>query len=152
MKFLVSRLRDLGSEEKTKDFDPKALLGELPSFIDFHMPIHVEGKAKLVGEEVLFSGFGSTRYRLTCGRCLEDVDKSFNVRILQSFAIEGAEIDVNSEIRDAIFTDLPLSAICTKSCEGLCATCGENKNITNCNCESLKVSNNWKALNQFDSK
>lgn len=43
-------------------------------------------------------------------------------------------IDLTEMVRQEILLHFPLISVCSKSCKGLCQTCGKNKNVEECNC------------------
>ena len=43
--------------------------------------------------------------------------------------IENDSLDFEEVIRDAIVLDLPLKPLCDPDCQGLCATCGEKRDV-----------------------
>jgi uncharacterized protein len=70
-----------------------------------------------------------------CARCLEPLERPFEVQIQELFAypghesedagvVEGDLIDLEPTVRDAVVTDLPLAPVCRADCPGLCPECG----------------------------
>jgi uncharacterized protein len=58
----------------------------------------------------------------------------------------GDKVDLGKEIKDYILLEMPLNPLCKTSCEGLCPTCGENLNLTQCNCTTTRIDPRWEAL------
>ncbi len=94
-----------------------------------------------VSEGVYVSG--NVRGSLTgeCGRCLDEIDESFEVPIAELFAyadstteettdedevgrMQGDLLDLEPVVRDAVVLTLPLRPLCEEDCAGLCAQCG----------------------------
>src|SRR3954449_1312322 len=94
-----------------------------------------------VSEGVYVSG--QVRGSLTgeCGRCLNEISESFDVRIAELFAyadstteettdedevgrMQGDLIDLEPAVRDAIVLTLPTNPVCRPDCPGLCPECG----------------------------
>jgi uncharacterized protein len=97
---------------------------------------------------------------LECVRCLEsfaiDLDFDFRLTFVKEtdpkghpgaeVQIHGAEcelypivegkVEIEALVREQIYLHLPLKPICTESCRGLCASCGENLNSGRCRCAS----------------
>ena len=44
-------------------------------------------------------------------------------------------IDLGEEIREELLLALPTAVLCQEDCKGLCPVCGENRNVTACDCE-----------------
>ncbi len=97
-----------------------------------------------------------------CARCLEIFAKEFESGIrliyvkgkdplikiervkLKSFDVDkiyyaGSQLDMSIGIREAILFALPIAPICKSNCQGLCPTCGKNKNKQSCECTTEKV-------------
>ncbi len=85
-----------------------------------------------------------------CARCLEDVKKSFNIRCMASFYLEGESveegyypysnnfIDMTEPAMQEIILNLPTRVLCKEDCKGLCQVCGTNLNNSNCDCDKLQ--------------
>lgn len=105
--------------------------------------------------------------KLDCSRCLEPYQVSINGKIdfsLQELSEKHPvdkdevpeneilltpgtkEIDISQPIREALILEIPLKPICADSCLGLCALCGNNKNIKPCDCRDEKTESRWDGL------
>jgi DUF177 domain-containing protein len=91
-----------------------------------------------------------------CGRCLEnfpvrvraDVDLRFVPRPATGDAVElGAndldlcfyvadQIDLETVIESETTLALPMKPLCREDCRGLCPSCGVNRNLTACGCDT----------------
>ncbi len=93
---------------------------------------------------------------LPCSRCLEPmawpVDTAFDVRYVPALlAVAGAEseladedlgtafyeggaLDLGQLVREQFYLALPMKPLCRVDCLGLCADCGVNRNIAQCQC------------------
>jgi len=56
------------------------------------------------------------------------------------------ELDFSEQVRQALFAALPLKPLCNPECQGLCPTCGGNRNETPCNCTKETPDSRWDAL------
>ncbi len=66
---------------------------------------------------------------------------------------EGNELDVADLVRESVILDLPQTFICRFDCQGLCATCGSNRNLKPCSCnQGLPTDIRWEALKNFPPK
>lgn len=63
----------------------------------------------------------------------------------EAYPLEGDELDLEPLARDAVLLGLPLAPLCQESCRGLCPTCGVNRNLDVCQCESPRDPR-WAAL------
>jgi len=94
-----------------------------------------------VMDGVLVSGTVTAPLTGECGRCLEPVRDTLTVRIQELYVypeagsdqdeqdgvahLEGDFLDLTPTVRDAVVLALPLTPLCRRDCQGLCATCGE---------------------------
>jgi uncharacterized protein len=80
-----------------------------------------------------------------CVRCLADFQQSLGIDFTELYAFtqrsvtdsdlilpEDGHIDLTPLVREYMLLDMPISPLCSSSCEGLCLVCGENLNISNC--------------------
>jgi uncharacterized protein len=112
-------------------------------------------KVYLTGKKIALEGALSTSLELRCDRCLEPYTKdlSTNFKVFLSlipykgnFDIELSEDDININfidgkyldsgqiIKEQIILNVPMKAICSVECKGLCPVCGCNLNIESCSC------------------
>lgn len=89
-----------------------------------------------------------------CSLCLDEVryNKQLNVNLTLSPSEDvedeesdvdhetytGEQIDLNSYFKEQISLSLPFKVKCDQNCKGLCASCGQNLNNGDCNCNT-----NW---------
>lgn len=117
-----------------------ALVG--PIDLDLHLDSVVEGV--LVRGEIGFA------LQLPCGRCLRPVPCQREVAVAELFTDPARRepededdpgyeliddltaIDLTTLVRDALLIDLPVRVLCREDCQGLCPTCGEDRNDTDC--------------------
>jgi uncharacterized protein len=52
----------------------------------------------------------------------------------ESYKLAGDELDLEPLARDAVLLDLPLAPLCAEACLGLCPGCGQNWNLSGCDC------------------
>ena len=118
-----------------------------------------------MGEDVIeFSGTVSTELRMSCDRCLRQVDVPLVVDIRQRFVkgdktdsrtedydfdylpIENDMIDLEDVIRYDVQLNIPVKVLCREDCLGLCPICGKNLNEGLCECEEDFSDPRWDAL------
>jgi uncharacterized protein len=61
------------------------------------------------------------------------------------YPLSGDELDLEPLAHDAVMLDLPLAPLCSVDCLGLCPRCGENWNVTRCDCPP-EGDPRWSAL------
>lgn len=94
--------------------------------------------------------------RLDCNRCLKPLSTIIEIAsssrefrsappedetdISDIFLVnmKDLSIDLTEMIRQEIILHFPLIPLCSKSCRGLCPTCGKNLNKTTCKCKQEK--------------
>jgi uncharacterized protein len=74
----------------------------------------------------------------------------------QEIEVDPGEVDVVSfdepvlpfgEIaREQVLMALPMKPLCREDCRGLCPTCGEDMNVTECGCAGQAADPRWEAL------
>ena len=109
-----------------------------------------------------------TELELECTRCLQKIDKKFEIPFEAAFAapenytqakeaelqaddldvsiLEGNEIDLTELVREQSLLNLPEQIFCREDCKGLCEKCGANRNLINCNCIEQEIDPRWAAL------
>jgi DUF177 domain-containing protein len=138
----------------------------------FTAPIRIRLKATRIGEMVEVEGDLETMLRLTCGRCLTEfagplaTDFAFTYireareplaggapaegRIEAEEAgligFRGEEIDLTEGIQEQVVLNLPLRPLCREDCKGLCAACGADLNLGECDCRRQSPDGPFAAL------
>jgi uncharacterized protein len=109
-----------------------------------------------------------TAIELACTRCLQPIAESISIPFDVSFvapehfpeakeveikgedleadAFNGDRIDLKELVREQILLSLPEQLFCKEDCKGLCAKCGANRNLIDCNCEENEIDPRWSAL------
>lgn len=94
-----------------------------------------------VSEGVYVSGHVRGSVTGECGRCLDEIDQSFDVSVAELFAyvdstteettdedevgrMQGDLLDLEPAVRDAVVLTLPANPVCRPDCPGLCTECG----------------------------
>ncbi|MCI0418456.1 MAG: DUF177 domain-containing protein [Acidobacteria bacterium] len=151
------------------DLGPLALKGEIleselgfdPSEIRVLGRIVVDLTAERQVLEVRIRGRLTTDVGLPCSRCLESVqfpvatefdqfyesnaehplhgEIALHERDTEIGFFSGDFIEVSDIVREQILLSLPMKPICREDCKGLCPHCGKNRNLSDCNCESVLV-------------
>lgn len=62
---------------------------------------------------------------------------------------EGNSINLSELVREQIILNLPEKIFCREDCKGLCAECGANRNLIDCNCEEKEIDPRWAALKEL---
>jgi uncharacterized protein len=116
-----------------------------------------------VSEGVYVSG--TVRGSLTgeCGRCLNEIGKSFEVSLAELYAyadstteettdedevgrMQGDLINIEPAVRDAVVLTLPTNPLCRPDCPGLCPDCGVHFDDLPADHNHEAVDPRWAAL------
>jgi uncharacterized protein len=65
------------------------------------------------------------------------------------YYFEGEEIDLDPYVFEEVMLNLPIKALCSEACEGICPSCGHNLNIEHCHCETIAGSTLAEKLKPF---
>ncbi|MDQ6930879.1 MAG: DUF177 domain-containing protein [Candidatus Eremiobacteraeota bacterium] len=84
-----------------------------------------------------------------CDRCLESVSQTMHIDVneelepkaalkddpfSESNVLSGDRLDVADLTRQLVLSAAPFKVLCGQDCQGLCTTCGQNKNQGACMC------------------
>ena len=135
----------------------------------------VQGEVKLTRTDraILVKGTIQAEVELTCGRCLSVFHCPLTLEIEEEYfpvvdAITGASLprpddperfnidehnilDLTEAIRQYALLAIPMKPLCHQDCAGLCPTCGQNLNRSNCDCPPKPVDPRWSALSKLIS-
>ncbi len=128
-------------------------------------PVRVDLQAQEVaGGGILVRGRLHSVVELDCRRCLEPVQQEIDeeITLLYDTPPEGeAEeasgeiyplpergdiLDLTEAVREQLLLRVPLHTLCRPDCEGLCAQCGTNLNVSTCDCVPEAAPSPWDAL------
>ena len=170
-------VRDL--EVRAKQFDVEVAPGVI-DYQDAKLrqagALKAEGKAELVTGalgEIRVAGRLAVRMEADCDRCLEparlSVDSDFELfytpvtegPVNEEVAIDASEaeigfyegdgIELNDVLLEFILLALPMQRICRPDCKGICPTCGQNRNLKDCECQAVPLDDRWAALKNYGS-
>ena len=107
---------------------------------------------------IMATGTVSAPWQGECRRCGGPVGGRVFAEVLERYApvggsdrdeeaypLTGDELDLEPLARDAVLLELPLAPLCTDMCQGLCPTCGANRNMESCDC-APPADPRWAAL------
>jgi len=130
------------------------------------------GRGKAL-EDIRVAGNFSTQLELRCARCLEPVLRNVAGNFdliyrplgadagMEERSIGGAEADIayyqgeglvlEDLLREQVLLAVPLKAVCSDACRGLCPHCGKNLNVEACDCRPVS-DERWGALQGIRDK
>ena len=111
---------------------------------------------------------------IDCTRCLQAIENDLEIPFNVTYVTEenytnekeselkeqdldvsifgGDKIDVRELVREQIILNLPEQIFCSEDCKGLCAKCGANRNLIDCNCEEKEIDPRWQSLRELKIK
>lgn len=152
----------------------RSLVVEDASAEGFELAVPQDGPMKISlslvqhGARVLIRGTVDLPVRLECSRCL----KNFGLAVKSDFEtclgtgeespsdpdhellpgdpdvqpLPRSGIDLRPIVAEQVHLALPVRAVCSEDCRGLCSTCGGDLNVNSCACRREEGDPRWDAL------
>ena len=134
-------------------------------------PPTVTGEVRGHGQRAHLKGRVSGRLKLECDRCLKPVDSATMAKFSRVYVttadyeaqqavelseddldlsvFDGAVIDIDLLVREELLLAAPVHVLCQKDCQGICPTCGVDRNETACDCETDGIDPRWAGLKEL---
>lgn len=143
----------------------------------FASPLRIEAEARWADDNVCVTIALRAFFTTQCSRCLEPAD----IEILDDFmylyslrkkaaanrnATEETDdeyrvvpvtswknrLDISEQVWESLVLALPMRALCSKDCRGICPTCGKSLNLGECTCAPETADPRFEKLRaiQFD--
>ena len=134
--------------------------------LSFQAPVHVQLQVNNTNKAMLVYGNIQTELKATCGRCLETYVTPLSLSFQDEWVfraqatedlletallLDKDEVDIKERIFEQIVLALPMKFICSSECQGLCPTCGANRNLTPCKCGEDDINPRFAALRKWQS-
>ena len=111
-------------------------------------------------EGIWVEGYLDGTVPATCARCLEEFALPLRIELAELFfhppsrapeptdyvIHETGVLDLVEPVRVEFVLSLPIRAVCRDDCHGLCAQCGENLNLSRCDCPQDAIDPRLAAL------
>lgn len=112
----------------------------VPIDVDFNLRMIPEPTAPRVEEAVEPQGPNKARRRRPKKEDDGQGDQaaSFELDELDAEPFDGKTIDLDPVLREQVLLALPVSVVCQEDCKGLCSTCGQDLNETDCGHSKVK--------------
>ena len=163
MRELTIPLASLKPGVNSYTFFVKLSEGETGFSEHFRDGFDVQCQVTVLGKDYLVEIETSGKASLICDRCLEDFKQDLKGSVKTLFTPdkqkwEGSEGDVKlilpdmheiqleSDVIDALSLSIPNKVLCQKECRGLCVRCGCNLNTESCQCSGKPADPRWDAL------
>ncbi|MDP8238988.1 MAG: DUF177 domain-containing protein [Candidatus Hatepunaea meridiana] len=151
MKIRIENLRD-GSNHWEETVAPDELELDTNSFKEMvKVELDIEKRSGKITISISVSSNGS----YICDRCGEEFSKKISDKYLvvfikresplpeeapgddlRSYQPGQRELDITTDVRDAMLLTMPLKMLCKDDCKGLCSKCGANLNYDECICKT----------------
>lgn len=131
-------------------------------------PVETTGEAAKLGSLYYVKGEMAADVNFVCARCLKPFTEHMAIPFAETFATEESEVelDEDSEVhlleRDEIELEpllqedfllaMPAFPLCGEDCQGLCPSCGINRNEASCNCNTQRIDPRLAGLADFFAK
>jgi len=139
MELDLSSLKEIGSRKTIKKKIELPDLTYRKQEIATPFPFDVELNVSRTRDSYLLQGNFSGILVLTCSRCLEKFDYKIELiieeEILKKDIEDPTEVDITDLFIENILLAIPIKAICSDECKGLCSNCGANLNKEECGCQ-----------------
>ena len=129
-------------------------------------PIEASLTARSAEGTAVVYGVTSAELELVCSRCLRETKERFEFSVTEMFTLQAeiAErdddihfvrdeiVDLAPYVREAFAVQLPMAAVCSEDCKGLCPECGADRNTEACSCSQERVDPRLAGLKDFFKK
>jgi uncharacterized protein len=142
----------------SREYDLEEDITGIDKDLDVVKPLQGKVKFLRTGNGILVTGRLQTEVSLPCRRCLApvavpvtfDLEEQFHpsIDLISGQAVPAADdeeeatrtdarhiLDLTEVVRQNLLLTVPMSALCSSQCRGLCPECGENLNEGSCRCQ-----------------
>ncbi|MBP1925480.1 uncharacterized protein J2Z76_001339 [Sedimentibacter acidaminivorans] len=150
---LINLSKYLSSDDMLFIFEGKFIIDDEEFLEKTHLnkAILFNGEFFKVEDSILLTGIVKYSYEETCARCLTEFENTSEVKFEAvvgknlekddesdeiKLAIVDGCVNLDETIKQMIYLSMPMKAICSKDCKGICPNCGVNLNIEKCKCEN----------------
>jgi len=137
--------------------------------------LHAAGAAELVdpsgAREIRIRGQIAGEMEVGCARCLQptrvpisravdlfyrpmaaiarEEEMAINDAETEIAFYEGNGVELADVVREQILVALPIRNVCREDCQGICPSCGKNRNVEACRCREDFSDPRWEALRNW---
>ena len=144
--------------------------GDLPTHFEPIDPVQLTGRLQRTGDEVVVQLEARFWLRTECAVCLKAMDTQVGLAVTQAIKpaprtrrklpedlelrpedldeayYTGDVVDLSALVREQIILALPMFPRCGEDCQGLCPSCGADRNAVDCGCQAGEIDPRWAAL------
>ena len=121
--------------------------------------VAVDAELAWASDDVVVTATVRAPWSGQCRRCLGEAAGEITTRVREvyeptsdgeeTYALQGSQVDLAPLVRDAVLLGLPPAPLCNDGCQGLCPTCGADRNEARCRCNPSTPDPRWAALDAF---
>lgn len=136
-------------------------------------PVQVKGYLWNTGNSLDLSMRIKTEVVLLCSRCLDEVILPLDFEVTEQYCheedwqklfpddedsfptvylLKDDWIDLKQVVQENLMLSLPMRALCTPDCPGICSHCGQHLKEGRCNCHSEDIDPRLEVLAQLKNK
>jgi uncharacterized protein len=82
-------------------------------------------------------------------RAVRVEEKSLDAGEAEMGFYEGDGLELKDVLREFVLLALPMQKLCNENCKGICPVCGQNRNQSECRCQSNAGDDRWAALKEI---
>lgn len=157
-----------GAVGGTRRYEFEAAVPSLEGEANLTRPVNAEIRLTRTRQGILVQGNFRSEAELTCDRCLKtfltpvefDIEEEFvptvDVNTGRWLQLEETDpallidehhlLDLEEILRQAIYLALPMHPVCRPDCQGLCPSCGQDRNEGTCECREDEIDPRWEGL------
>lgn len=131
-------------------------------------PLASQGVAELVSAtlgEIRIKGTLDVTMEAACDRCLDAAQFPVHAKFDLEYRLdepggtggevhidegeteigfyEGEGLELEDVLMEQVVLALPMQKVCKADCKGICADCGQNRNVAACDCQPKPVDSRW---------
>ncbi len=162
MKVDISDITRVNGASLELNFQEALFTEQLMDGFTINKPVSFAGTLVNMNGILKLDGRLKTGYKVTCYRCLKEIENQLDIKIAESimngkpdidepeaYSYEGNYLELDKIFEDNIILNLPMKQVCTQECKGLCQKCGANLNEGPCSCKEDSVNPQMESLRNF---
>ncbi len=140
----------------------------LPESLVYNKDVYIQCKGTITNSygKYTFNGNIIAKVTFNCNLCLKQFEKEIAFDMLEVFSKDSTDNDeiwifsskdniikLEEPIKTNLLLNLPMKALCSENCKGLCHICGHNLNDSDCGCDRDYIDPRFeKFLHLFENK
>ncbi len=138
------------NEGSSIPFDYELSLADISvsGFCPIEKNVKVSGRVKNNAGIVSLTATAELTYTAPCDRCAEVISKNYSIPVNHDLiatlnnednddyiVVSDMRLDLDELVREDVNLALPTKFLCKEDCKGICAMCGKNLNVDQCDCK-----------------